>query len=156
MKRILCLFMIALLPALSCRKLQQNQTYLECLIDGELFRACEGRGCIQATILRDSVLLLGGDRGFETISFGIFPNKKLTEGEYHLAFPPTDAIYSPSSSPFDNYVTDDQHVGKLTIHNIDRRNVRIYCSFEFVAYSEKTGRTVRITNGKIAAPYTRE
>lgn len=156
MKKLLYAIPILLLVSLNCNKRAPGETYFECQINGQWYKACQSSSCIDATISGDTALVLGGEQGVQYVGIGVITKNKITASTYQLSSPSQLGFFKPSTTPNDYYNTDSVHSGTITIQTIDLRNALIYCSFEFTGYRKRTGETARVTNGKIVAHFIRE
>jgi hypothetical protein len=64
----------------------------------------------------------------------------------------TKAYYNDSTGDFE---TDSLHTGKVTITKLDRQRAIISGTFYFDAYNKKTGKVVKITEGRFDYPLGR-
>jgi hypothetical protein len=106
-------------------------------------------------------LSLGADRKRETyVGFNVYDVAE--SGTYALfkIYTPfysglqriTKAIYTDSTGDFE---TDSLHTGKVTITKLDRQKAVISGTFYFDAYNKKTGKVVKITEGRFDYPLGR-
>ena len=138
-----------------CKKDVLPEFYFRCKVDGQDYRPNGCTNCITCTILGDTIFLLGGNRGFETLGMGIRDLNGITKGAYNLnEIRGRKADYKNSIIVDDRYFTDANHVGKLEITSVDKQINIISGTFFFNAYNSYRRDTVIITEGKFRLKYT--
>jgi hypothetical protein len=137
-----------------CKKEHLHEYYFKCKVDGQSYEPDNCANCIAKDIIGDTVLILGGNRGFETLGIGINDNTGIKEKIYLL----NEIIgrrgdYKFSTTPNDRYYTDSLRTGQLIISKLDKANKVIEGSFHFDAYNIVQDKIAKITDGKFRLQY---
>lgn len=159
--KIISFALIALITvAASCKKNEYpepgpNDFYFRCKIDGRLYIPNSCANCMVGKILRDTVYLMNGNSGFESVLIGINDGEIFGKKNYLL----NDKIgrqggYDNSSIVEDIYKTDSSHVGQLEITSLDKTKRIIQGTFYFKAYNNYRNDSVSVTDGKFRLKYT--
>lgn len=138
----------------SCNKEHLPEYYFKCKVNGQEYVPDNCANCTTADLLNDTTLILGGNRGFETLGIGLNDKEKIKIGTYFL----NEVIgrrgdYKFSTIPNDRYFTDASHIGQLNIITFDKTNNIISGTFSFEAYNIVQNKTVNITSGKFRLRY---
>lgn len=154
MQQLLFVFTASLFFAASCNKEHLPEYYFKCKLNGQEYVPDNCANCTQGKILQDTVLIIGGNRSFESLGIGINDGGGIKVGNYIL----NEIIgrrgdYKFSTSPNDRYFTDATHTGSLTITTLDKTNKIIAGTFSFQAYNSVQNKTVNITEGKFRLQY---
>ena len=129
--------------------------YFRCKIDGQDYRPNSCANCMRAQILRDTVLLLNGNAGFQTIGLGLHDGGGVETKTYVLNGKVSgSADYKNATTVDDIFKTDALRTGQLIITNIDKSNKLISGTFHFQAYNPVQDKTVNITDGRFRLVYT--
>lgn len=149
---ILSLF---LLTASQCKKSTPlPEFYFLCKVDGQEYIPNGCTNCRQCDFLGDTLLLLHGNRGFETLGMGIRDVSGIKTGTYILnEIHGRRADYKNGTLVNDRYFTDSSHTGKLEITSIDKPNKIMAGTFSFNAYNSYRNDSVSITEGKFRLQY---
>lgn len=158
MKPLLFILLSTILLSSKCRKEQPpdpNSTYFICKVDGKDYRPNNCANCITCTILGDTVLIFGANRGFETLGVGIRDLSGFKPIQYIL----NDELkhrgdYKNSTTVDDRFFTDATRTGVFTITAIDKNNKIITGTFYFQAYNPVQNKIVNVTDGKFRLKYT--
>lgn len=140
--------------AASCNKEKLPEYYFKAKLNGQEYVPDNCANCTQGKFLQDTVLIIGGNRGFETLGIGINDGGGIKVGNYLL----NETVgrrgdYKFSTTPNDRYYTDTTHTGQLTITTLDKTNKIISGTFSFEAYNAVQNKTVSITEGKFRLQY---
>lgn len=128
--------------------------YFRCFVDGKEYIPNKCANCITCTIYQDTIFILGGNRGFETLGIGINDKYKIKVGTYDLnEITGRKGDYKYSTLVNDRYFTDSYRTGMLNINLIDVNNKIIEGSFYFRAYNEYRNDSVNVTNGSFRLKY---
>lgn len=158
MKYIIFLLISILCLSASCHKEYLPDYYFQCKVDGKKYVPDNCANCMTATILGDSLLILGGNRYVEAIAIDalaiplmerIYPlieKRQLLKGTAYY----DNTIGNPS----DIYRTDTLRIGELIITNLDKTKKIIAGTFYFEAYNVVQNKTIKITDGKFRLKYT--
>lgn len=151
---LFCLFGFALLTS-SCKKNEPLPTfYFQCKVDGVLYEPNNCANCLGKDLIGDTTLILGGNRGFETLGIGIKDNTGVKVGQYILnEIVGRRGDYKFSTSPNDRYFTDSIRVGQLNIILLDKTSKILEGNFQYDAYNSLQNKLVRITDGKFRLNY---
>ncbi len=156
-KHLLLLLLFApLLTHLKCRKDDTPQGYyFQCKLDGKLYIPdgfCSN--CLQATILYDTILMLGGNRNIEIVTIGINDSNKIRVTNYLLNnYIGSRGSYKNSFTTDDRFFTDSLRTGQLTIKRLDKVKKEIEGTFYFQAYNPVQNKTITVTEGKFKLQY---
>lgn len=125
-----------------------NGYYIRCKLNGQLYLPENCANCMTCDLIGDTVLIIGANRGFETLGFGIRDlnlikpiNYPLNEELRHRA------DYKKNPLVQDRYYTDASHTGELNITKLDKSLRIIEGNFYFTAYNAYQNNTVSVTNG---------
>lgn len=153
---ILLLLFVPLFINLKCRKDDTPQGYhFQCKLDGILYIP-DGfcANCLQATILYDTVLMLGANRNIETLGIGINDKEGIRPIQYQLNhIIGRRGDYKNSFTTDDRFFTDSLRTGQLIITRLDKTKKEIEGTFYFKAYNIVQNKTVNITEGKFRLSY---
>ena len=138
----------------ACKKEHLPEYYFKCKVDGKEYIPNNCANCLTSEILRDTILMIRGNRGFETLGIGINDNRGIQTGNYLL----NEVIgrrgdYKFATTPNDRYFTNTINTGLLKISTIDRTQKIITGTFQYNAYNIITNKTVKITDGKFRLQY---
>jgi hypothetical protein len=155
-KILLFISVITIFCFAKCRKDREpdpNSFYFRCKIDGQLYIP----GSMDAKLLGDTTLILGGNNGFEHLGIGINDNTSIKVTSYVL----NEVIgrrgdYKFSTTTNDRYFTDATHTGQLIIASLDKSKKIISGTFSFQAYNIVQNKTVNVTEGKFRMDYITE
>ncbi len=129
--------------------------YYRCIVDGQDYRPNGCANCLTCTILRDTVLLLGANKGYESVNIGINDFDSINIKNYSLNnIIGRQGGYDNSPLVDDKYITDELHTGVLSIIHLDKNSQTIEGSFSFQAYNPIQNKTVSVTEGKFRLKYT--
>lgn len=153
MKLILLIASVLFLSG-ACEKEHLPEFYFKCKVDGKEYVPDNCANCVISEILRDTVLILGGNKGFETLGVGINDTRGIQTGNYIL----NEVVgrrgdYKFATTPIDRYFTNNTHNGNLSITTFDKINKIIAGTFYFTAYNAVQNKTVKITDGKFRLQY---
>ncbi len=153
-RRLLPLSILTCIFFGNCNKEHLPEFYFRCKVNGQQYIPDNCANCITADIIGDTVLILRGNRGFETLGIGINDNVGIKVSLYSL----NEVIgrrgdYKFSTTPSDRYFTDENHLGELNITVLDKANKIIQGTFFFEAYNAVQDKTVSITEGKFRLNY---
>lgn len=110
---------------------------------------------MRAQVLRDTVLLLNGNAGFQTVGLGLYDGEGIETKTYILDGKTSgSADYKNATTVDDIFKTDYLRAGLLIIISIDKSNKIISGTFHFQAYNPVQDKTVNITDGKFRLQYT--
>ena len=144
------LFMVAS----SCKKEHLPEYYFKCKVNGQEYIPNNCANCTQAKILEDTILIIGGNRGFETLGIGINDGSGIKSANYFLNQTlGRKGDYKFSTTPNDRYYTDSVHTGLLAISLLDKQRKIIVGTFHFQAYNPLQDKKVWITEGKFRLQY---
>ena len=139
----------------SCKKNNQSGNhYFKCKVDGQEYIPDACTNCIQVVLLRDTIFILGGNHGYETVGIGINNASNIKVGSYALneiIGRRGDYKNNPST---DRFYTDATHTGSLQITLLDKQQKIISGTFSFQAFNTNQNKTVNITNGEFRLNYT--
>lgn len=150
------LFFTFLLTASYCKK---NSTlpefYYRCKVDGQDYRPNSCANCLTCTILRDTIFLLGANRGYESVNIGINDFDSISTKSYSLNnIIGRQGGYDNSPLVDDKYITDEEHTGVLNIIHLDKNSQVIEGTFSFQAYNPVQNKTVNVSQGIFRLKYT--
>jgi hypothetical protein len=157
MRKIILPLIILFFCFSHCHKDQQpdpNSFYFQCKIDGQLYIPANCSNCMDAMLLGDTTLILGGNNGFQSVGIGINDNMNIKATSYIL----NEVIgsrgdYKFSTTTDDRYFTDASHTGQLTISTLDKTNKIVSGIFFFQGYNPVQNKTASITEGKFRINY---
>ena len=139
----------------SCNKEHLPEYYFQCKVDGKKYVPDNCANCMVAKVLKDTILLINGNKGFETVGMGLYDGTNVKIKTYLL-----DGNYS-GSADYDNspqvndiFKTGSIRTGKLIITTIDKVNKIIAGTFDFEAYNAVQNKTTKISDGKFRLKYT--
>lgn len=149
---ILSLFLLQL----KCKKDTTPSGYFfQCKLNGNLYIP-DGfcANCLQASLLYDTVLILGANSGYSALGIGINDGQGIKATSYQL----NQVIgrrgdYKNSLITDDRFFTDSLNTGLLTITRLDKTKREIEGTFYFKAYNVLQDKTVTITDGKFRVKY---
>ena len=139
---------------LFCNKEHLPEYYFMCKVNGQEYIPNKCANCIQAEILEDTILMLRGNRDFETLGIGIIDSYGIKVGTYLLNESNGrrgDYKFTPATN--DRYFTNDVNRGQLTITAIDKVNSIIVGNFSFKAYNSLRNEVVDIIDGRFRLIY---
>ena len=140
--------------ATSCKKEHLPEYYFKCKVNGQEYRPNNCANCTQAKILQDTILIIGGNRGFETLGIGINDGRGIKVGNYLLNENlGRKGDYKFSTTPNDRYYTDSLHTGLLSISMLDSQKKIIVGTFLFQAYNPLQDKKVWVSEGKFRLQY---
>jgi len=131
-----------------------GEYYFRCKIDGELYRPNNCANCERAQLLRDTVFIVNGNAGFESLAIGIYDGNTIRAKTYLLYRIGSGGSYKFSTTVDDIFRTDSLRTGQLIITALDKTNKIVSGTFYFKAYNPVQGTTVNITEGKFRLKYT--
>lgn len=132
-----------------------NGLYFRCKINGKLYIPNSCANCITSTILKDTIFILGGNSGYETLGIGINDNTQIKVTTYILSdFIGRQGDYKNSTLTNDRYFTDANHTGQLQITTLDKTNKIIEGTFYFKAYNPYRNDSISVTDGVFRLKYT--
>jgi hypothetical protein len=154
MRQLFLILTASFFLAASCNKEHLPEYYFKCKVNGQEYVPDNCANCRTADILGDTILILGGNRGFETLGIGINDNGGIKIGNYILnGIIGRRGDYKFSTTPNDRYFTDATHTGQLTITTLDKTNKIIAGTFYYDAYNAIQNKTIKITEGKFRLQY---
>ena len=155
MRHLLTLLAAGLFIAASCNKEHLPEYYFKCKVDGQEYTPDNCANCRNADILGDSVVLLQGSRGVESILlFGFskpFIAKSFILNEERTKH--TADYDNTIGNPPDIFRTDSLRTGQLNITKLDKANKVIEGTFFFDAYNQVQNKTVKVSEGKFRLQY---
>jgi hypothetical protein len=140
----------------SCRKNPPSgQYYFKCTVAGQEYIPDNCANCLVVKLLGDTTLILGANKGFETLGIGINDKSQIKPTQYIL----NNIIgrrgdYKNSTVTYDRYFTDSLRTGLLKIISLDKVNYTISGEFSFRAYNSYRNDSISITNGSFRLKYT--
>ena len=125
-----------------------NSFYLKCKVDGQAYLPENCANCMTCDLIGDTVLIIGGNRGYETIGFGIKDLGAIKQ----ISYPLNESLlhradYDNSPIVQDRFFTDASHTGQLNITKLDKPGRIIEGNFSFIAYNAYQNKTVSVTEG---------
>ncbi|MGN6438863.1 MAG: hypothetical protein ACTHMM_20125 [Agriterribacter sp.] len=84
-----------------------GEFYFRCKIDGESYRPNSCANCMRAQILRDTVFILNGNAGFESVGIGIYDGRTVGKKTYTLNRIGSGGSYNFSTTVDDIFRTDE-------------------------------------------------
>ncbi len=159
--KIFSLIVISLIAtAASCKKNidpNSDDFYFSCKIDGRLYLPNSCANCTAPKLLGDTMLLINGNAGFETILLGITNKPEVIENTYLLNSNIVNGgTYKNSTLSNDRFDTDSLHIGQLQIISLNKTKRIIQGTFRFKAYNSYRNDSVSITDGRFRLKYTIE
>ncbi|TAG10092.1 MAG: hypothetical protein EAZ35_06190 [Sphingobacteriia bacterium] len=140
---------------IGCNKQKLPDFYYKCKIDGQEYKPNNCANCLTCTIYRDTIFLLGANRGYESVNIGINDRSAISVKNYILNnIIGKQAGYDNSSLVNDIYKTDSTYTGTLNIIALDRVNKIIEGNFSFTAYNLVQQKKVVVSDGKFRLKYT--
>lgn len=149
------LFIAIITSANSCRKKSPDpEFYIKCKVDGQEYLPNNCANCMVGKLLQDTILIIGANRGFETLGIGINDKSGIKVTTYLL----NEVIgrrgdYKNSTTTNDRFFTDTTHKGELHVTALDKTNSIISGTFYFQAYNPVQNKTVNVTEGKFRVKY---
>lgn len=149
---------LLLAPCFICSKCNKEDVlpeyYFRCKIDSQDYRPNSCANCMKAQILRDTVLLLNGNAGFQSVGLGLYDGDGVEAKSYILNGKVSgSADYKNSTTVDDIFKTDSLRTGQLTITSVDKLNRVVSGTFNFKGYNPVQDKTVNITEGKFRLQY---
>lgn len=132
-----------------------NSFYFQAKINGQIYTPNGCTNCLTCLILRDTILILGGNNGFQTLGFEIHDTNKIHSTTYNLSemFGKV-GDYKNGTDPSDRYFTDYNHKGILQITELDKTNKMIKGLFHFSAFNTLRNDSVTVTDGQFRLRYS--
>lgn len=158
LKLFALLFLGTIIISASCEKNpipDPNGFYFRCKINGQTYIPNSCANCLTSTILKDTILILGGNSGYHTLGIGINDNTEIKVTTYILS----DTIgrqgdYKNGTLTNDRYFTDANHTGQLQITTLNKTNKIIEGKFYFKAYNPYRNDSISVTDGIFRLKYT--
>src|SRR4051812_10440525 len=153
--KLLLLSFFIILCSNNCKKAPPlGDFYFRCKVDGQSYAPNNCANCTQCDFLGDTTLILGGNRGFETLGIGLNDFSGIKPSTYILNnVPGRRGDYKNSTMVDDRYFTDSTRTGEIIINSIDINNKVISGTFYFEAYNEFRDDSVNVTDGKFRLKY---
>ncbi|MBC7652444.1 MAG: hypothetical protein H7101_11910 [Deinococcales bacterium] len=137
-----------------CNKEHLPEFYYQCNVDGQVYKPNNCANCLTCTIYRDTIFLLGANRGFEALGMGLHDINGVRAKSYVLNGQITgSADYKFSTTVNDIFRTDSSRTGVLKIEEIDSQNKIITGTFSFTAFNIVQNKIVTVTEGKFRLHY---
>ncbi|MBB1287301.1 hypothetical protein HRH25_23195 [Flavisolibacter sp. BT320] len=154
MRQLLTLVLLSFFMGAACNKEKLPEFYFTCKVDGKEYVPDNCANCRTAKVLRDTVFLINGNRGFETVRIGLNDKDGVQQKTYVLngSFSGS-AAYDNSPSVLDIFKTDSVRTGVLNITSVDKAQKTISGTFSFDAYNAVQNKTVKVTEGKFRLKY---
>lgn len=128
--------------------------YFRCNVNGQEYLPNNCANCTQSDLLGDTVLILRGNRGFETLGIGIKEITGIKAQTYILNEKNgRRGDYKNGTLTNDRYFTDATRTGILEISLLDKTSKIIQGTFHFKAFNEFRNDSVNITDGKFRLRY---
>jgi hypothetical protein len=153
--KLLLLSFFIILCSNNCKKAPPlGDFYFRCKVDGHDYIPNNCANCTQCDFLGDTTLILGGNRGFETLGIGLNDVSGIKPATYDL----NNVLgrrgdYKNSTLVDDRYFTDSTRTGEIIINSIDINNKVISGTFYFKAYNAFRADSVNVTDGKFRLQY---
>jgi hypothetical protein len=157
MRFLSLIFIAVFFMSNSCRKNPLPEYYFTCKINGQEYIPNGCANCITCLVLGDTTFILGGNRGFEALVIGIIKLDRVPiSQEIYLLNdnPQQGATYKNSTTTYDKYETDQSHIGRLQISDLNRADKIISGNFFFKAYNSFRNDSVNVTDGRFRLKYT--
>ncbi|MBC7413096.1 MAG: hypothetical protein H7331_11670 [Bacteroidia bacterium] len=138
-----------------CNKEHLPEYYYQCNVDGQVYKPNSCANCLTCTIYRDTIFLLGANRGFEALAIGIIDRNSVTATSYILnSGYANGGTYKNSTTVTDRFDTDSIRTGILNIIQVDKTNKIVEGTFSFSAYNPVQNKIITVTDGKFRLHYT--
>jgi hypothetical protein len=152
---VLGLLAFCLFTAFACNKEHLPEFYYQCNVDGQVYKPNNCANCLTCTIYKDTVFLLGANRGFEALGMGLHDVNGVSVKSYFLNGQISgSADYKFSTTVNNIFRTDSIRTGNLNISLLDKPNKIIEGTFSFTAYNPIQNKIVTVTDGKFRLHYT--
>ncbi|MEJ7627344.1 MAG: DUF6252 family protein [Ferruginibacter sp.] len=124
-----------------------NSFYFRCKVDGVTYIPSNCANCKTSDLVDDTVLIIGGNNGFESVFMGI--NDPLLGPKNYLLNGVIGRQGGYDNSPVvaDIFKTDMIRTGNLTVYKLDKLNRIVEGNFSFSAYNSVQNKTVSVTEG---------
>lgn len=138
-----------------CNKRSLPEFYYQCAVDGELYIPNSCANCNTCRIINDTILMIGANRGFESVRIGINDSAAIGEKQYVLnGVIGRQAVYDNSTEVSDIFTTTRGHTGVLSISHLDKKDKIVEGSFYFQAYNSLNDKVVQVTLGRFRLKYS--
>lgn len=125
-----------------------NGYYIRCKVNGQLYLPENCANCMTCDLIGDTLLLIGANRGFETLVIGVRDSLSVHIGHFPLNNSYNhNAYYKNSPITYDIFRTDSFHTGQINILKLDKGLRIVEGNFEFMPYNNYRNSTVSITEG---------
>ncbi len=154
MRQLIFFAILFLFIGASCNKEHLPEYYFRCKVDGKEYVPDNCTNCLQANLLQDTILIVRGNRSFETLGIGINDNQSIRTTSYVLnGVIGRRGDYKFSTTPSDRYFTDSARTGRLTVTALDKGQKIVEGTFNYDAYNQVQNKTVNVTEGKFRLQY---